>query len=161
MYIIPSDQQRDPIQDLRSIRDYAQGLFKSTQRTVGIPLDAKILDNTFQVEEYVIGLNTPTSMKFLKNDILILEKNSGKVQLIKNGIIQPSPVLDVEVSYHNEQGLLGIEANESNVYLYYTESKEDGGNGIGNHIYKYDWIDEKLTNPKLITKLPLILKLHE
>ena len=154
LYFIPSDQQRDIIQDLRFIRDYTQGVFKNTQRTVGIPLDAKIFDNDFKVEEYVVGLNTPTSMKFLENDILILEKNTGKVRLIKNGIIQPSPVLDVEVSYRNEQGLLGIEANESNVYLYFTESKEDGGNAIGNHIYKYDWIDQKLTNPELITKLP-------
>jgi aldose sugar dehydrogenase len=154
LYFIPSDQQRDIIQDLRFIRDYTQGVFKNTQRTVGIPLDAKIFDNDFKVEEYIVGLNTPTSMKFLENDILILEKNTGKVRLIKNGIIQPSPVLDVEVSYRSEQGLLGIEANESNVYLYFTESKEDGGNAIGNHIYKYDWIDQKLTNPELIIKLP-------
>lgn len=154
LYFIPGDQQRILIQDLRFIRDYTQGVFKNTQRTVGIPLDAKIFDTDFKVEEHVVGLNTPTSMKFIKNDILVLEKNSGKVRLIKNGIIQPSPVLDVAVSYHNEQGLLGIESNGSDVYLYYTESKEDGGIGIGNHIYKYNWFDEKLTNPKLIAKLP-------
>lgn len=154
MYLIPGDQQRDSKQDLRFIRDNIQGILKNTERTLGVPIDAKIYDDDFQVEEYLVGLSTPTSMKFIENDILILEKNSGKVRLIKNGILQPSPVLDVNVSYHNEQGLLGIEVIESHVYLYYTESDEDGGKGIGNHIYKYDWIDEKLTNPKLITKLP-------
>jgi hypothetical protein len=30
----------------------------------------------------------------------------------------------------------------------------DGGSAIGNHIYKYDWIDEKLVNPIIVTKLP-------
>jgi len=154
VYVIPGDQQRDSKQDLRFIRDYTQGILKNTERTIGVPIDAKIYDDNYHVEEYIIGLSTPTSMKFIENDILLLEKNSGKVRLIKNGILQSSPVLDVNVSYHNEQGLLGIEVIESRVYLYYTESDEDGGQSIGNHIYKYDWIDEKLTNSKLITKLP-------
>ncbi len=154
LYFIPGDQQRDFLQDLRFIRDNTQGLIKNTERTIGVPLDAKISDNNFQVEEYIVGLNTPTSIKFLENNILILEKNTGKVRLIKNGILQSSPILDVAVSYHNEQGLLGIAVIKPHVFLYYTESDKDGGESIGNHIYKYDWIDEKLTNPKLIAKLP-------
>jgi glucose/arabinose dehydrogenase len=154
LYFISGDQQRDVIQDLRFIRDYTQGLIKNTERNIGMPLDAKIYDNNFQVKEYLVGLNTPTSIKFLENNLLILEKNLGKVKLIKNGILEPSTILDVSVSYHNEQGLLGIEVIEPHVFLYYTESDKDGGESIGNHIYKYDWIDEKLTNPKLITKLP-------
>jgi len=154
LYLIPGDQHRNLIQDIRFIRDYIQTIYKNTQRTVGIPLTAKILDHDFTVEEYVTGLNTPTSMNFLDDDILILEKNTGKVRLIKNNSLQPNSVLDVNVSFHNEQGLLGIETIDSKVYLYYTESDEDGGEGIGNHIYEYDWIDEKLINPKLITKLP-------
>jgi aldose sugar dehydrogenase len=71
-------------------------------------------------------------MAFLgPNDILVLEKNTGKVHRIVNGKILPQPLLDVNVANQAERGLLGIaiandnsntNTNTRHVFLYYTES---------------------------------------
>ncbi|HYZ49887.1 MAG TPA: PQQ-dependent sugar dehydrogenase [Nitrososphaeraceae archaeon] len=94
-------------------------------------------DPNVKVEQIIErGLDDPTSMAFLgPNDILLLEKNTGKVHRIVNGKVLPEPVLDVNVANQAERGLLGIAiANNNNdngstengnirhVFLYYTES---------------------------------------
>jgi glucose/arabinose dehydrogenase len=53
-----------------------------------------------------------------------------------------------------ERGLLGIVSKNPFVYLYYTESIQDGGDSIGNNIYKYKWIGNKLQDPILLKSLP-------
>jgi glucose/arabinose dehydrogenase len=72
----------------------------------------------------------------------------------------PKPVLDVNVASEGERGMLGIAiakpttANGTTarfVFLYYTESNS----GVPeNHVYRYELIDNKLINPKLILDLP-------
>ena len=104
-------------------------------------------------------LDTPTtSMAFLgPNDILVLEKNKGTVQRIIEGQLQKNPLLQVNVGNEIEWGMLGIaisrnEAN-TNVFLYYTES--DGGQKVlGNRLYRYELVNDKLTNPLLLLDLP-------
>ena len=93
-----------------------------------------------------------TTMTFVDNDILILEKD-GFVSLIRDGVIQQNPVLEVMVDPNQESGLLGITNIDSTVYLYFTEADKEG-NQLGNRIYKYDWNGEALINPVLIKKLP-------
>ena len=93
-----------------------------------------------------------TTMTFVDEDILILEKD-GFVSLIRNGVIQQKPILEVSVDPNQESGLLGITSVETTVYLYFTEADKDG-NSLGNRIYKYDWNGEKLINPTLVKKLP-------
>ena len=127
----------------------------------------------------------PTSMAFLgPNDILVLEKNTGQVKRILNGTVIPEPLLDVNAANKNERGLLGIavspkisinninnitkkdidskSSNTTYVFLYYTESKEKDGTDVtngtepyGNRIYRYDLVNDKLVNPKLILELPI------
>jgi glucose/arabinose dehydrogenase len=68
-----------------------------------------VKDNSLKVEQVTDGLSFPTSMAFIdNNNILLLEKNTGHVRLISNGIMQNEPVLKVKVNSENERGLLGI-----------------------------------------------------
>ena len=114
-----------------------------------------ILDTDFVFEEFTTGLSFPTTMAFIDNDILVLQKNDGQVRhVLADGTILPNPVLDIEVSNLLERGLLGILIKNSFVYLYYTESIQDGGDPIGNNIYKYKWIDNTLQDPVLVKSLP-------
>jgi len=114
-----------------------------------------IFDDNFDVEEFATGFFLPTTMTFIENDILVLQKNDGQVFHIKSdGNIQPNPVIDVSVSNMYETGLLGITSKNSSVYLYYTEANEDGGEPIANNIYKYKWIENKLQDSTLIKSLP-------
>ena len=68
-----------------------------------------------------------------------------------NGSILPNAILDVEVSNLFETGLLGIVTKNSSVYLYYTESIQDGEKPIANNIYKYKWFYNTLQDPILIS----------
>ena len=131
-------------------------------------------DHNLKAEIVYKGIDFPTSMAFLNSDdILVLEKNNGIVRRIINGMSLSEPLLDVNVANANERGLLGIavaknDENTTNVFLYYTESKERDGNDecptstdckkgndpLGNRLYRYELIDDKLKNPKLLLDLP-------
>ena len=113
------------------------------------------------------GLKFPTSMAFLgSNDILVLENNEGTVKRIVNGVMLPEPLLDVNVATKGERCMCGIavvpnNANRSDytrttyIFLYYTEALyEDGGNALGNRLYRYELVGNKLVNPKLLLDLP-------
>ena len=107
------------------------------------------------VEKYVSDLCCMiTTMTFVEDDILILQKSDGIVRLIQDGILQNKPVLDVNVDSAGEKGMLGITSVGSTVYLYYTEANEDGGKSLGNRIYKYEWTGDSLINPELVKELP-------
>ena len=135
-----------------------------------------IKDRNLQVELISEGLELPTSMAFLgPNDILVLEKDKGTVQRIVNGKILAEPVLNVNVANKSERGMLGIAVDSAKnneneptyVFLYYTESVEDdnddcprdnfcnpGNDPLGNRLYRYELVNEKLVNPKLMLDLP-------
>jgi glucose/arabinose dehydrogenase len=117
-------------------------------------------------------------MAFLgPDDILVLEKDNGIVRRIVNGKMLPEPLLDVSVANKHERGMLGIAVAEKTnpiappyVFLYFTESaatKEDGsddcpspnscnpGNDpLGNRLYRYELVNNKLINPVLLLDLP-------
>jgi glucose/arabinose dehydrogenase len=95
-----------------------------------------------------------TTMTFVEDDILILQKTDGIVRLIRDGVLQNKPVLDVSVNSVGEKGMLGITSVDSSVYLYFTEASEDGGESLGNKIYKYQWNGDSLINPQLLQELP-------
>jgi len=125
----------------------------------------KILDSHLKVEQVVGGLDTPTTMAFLgPNDILVLEKDKGTVQRIVNGKLQGQRLLDVNVATSVERGMCGIAISKHDsktyVFLYYTEiSGNDGADRqgeepMGNRLYRYELVDNKLINPTLLLDLP-------
>jgi len=77
------------------------------------------------VRPVVTGLMLPTTMAFLSsNEILVLEKNTGKVQYVVDGSVSGT-ALDLAVNNFSERGLLGIALDpdfETNhfVYLYWS-----------------------------------------
>jgi aldose sugar dehydrogenase len=90
-------------------------------------------DPNLKVEALVSGISSPTSMLFLDdNNIIVLEKD-GNVRLVSNGVLQPQPLLSINVDSKNERGLLGIERVGENIFLYATV--QDGQ--VINRIFKY------------------------
>lgn len=141
------------LEPIRFLRDAQQELLRTTERNIGVPLKAQIYDDNFKVEEFVTGLSQPTQIAFIGNDLLVLEKNQGHVSIVREGILQPEPILDVEVGNNNESGLLGIVAVDSSVYLYFTESNKDGEKTFANNVYSYTWDGDTLSSPILINTL--------
>jgi glucose/arabinose dehydrogenase len=117
--------------------------------------ETQLNDENLVVETYVKGIpNNPTTMAFIGNDILVLQRYDGHVRLIRDGILQDEPVLNVSVAKDGERGMLGITAIDSTVYLYFTASHSDGGDAIENRIYKYQWDGQRLVDPVLLKTLP-------
>ena len=132
-----------------------------------------INDPNLKVELIVQGLDLPTTMAFLgPNDILVLEKDKGTVQRIVNGKMLPEPLLDVNVATSVERCMCGIAVSSQSgggtglttyVFLYYTEAEltdsEDiieGKAPLGNRLYRYELVNNKLINPVLLLDLPAI-----
>lgn len=139
-----------------------------------------ISDNRLQVQTVFKGTHQPTAMAFLgPDDILVLEKDSGKVKRIQNGTILRQPILDVAVATERERGLLGLDIynNTQNgvtrtyVLVYFTESKksidgldhcpppepyycEQEKEPLGNRLYRFELVNNNLINPKLVLDLP-------
>jgi aldose sugar dehydrogenase len=139
-------------------------------------------DPSLNLELVSEGLNLPSQMAFIgPNDILVLEKDTGMVKRIVNGVILEEPILDVNVATAYERGLLGIAIGENEnendnntiqrnskiIYLYYTESEQDANDDcsdtgfcskenepLGNRLYRYELVDNKLVNSKLLLDLP-------
>jgi len=125
-----------------------------------------LFDANLSVTTVVSGLSQPTSMAFIgNNDFFVLEKNTGKVQRVTNGIIQGA-VLDLPVNSGSERGLLGIAlhpnfAGNRFVYLYWTESSTgadstnlaDVFQPLSNRVDRYVWNGYSLVFDRNLIKL--------
>ncbi|HSE24694.1 MAG TPA: PQQ-dependent sugar dehydrogenase, partial [Pyrinomonadaceae bacterium] len=124
-----------------------------------------MFDANLTVSTVVSGLNQPTSMAFVgPNDFLILERATGKVQRVLNGVLQAT-ALDLAVNNASERGLLGIAlhqqfAENGFVFLYWTESSTgvDTSNIdeiplLGNRVDRYHWNGTTLVFDRNIIKL--------
>jgi glucose/arabinose dehydrogenase len=136
-------------------------------------------DPNLKVEKVIEGLEFPTSMAILDHeDMLVLEKNQGTVKRIINGTLLQEPLLDVAVATQGERGMLGIATSDNKkenvtfVFLYFTKAKNEEGKDVcpnergvfpycnpaedpvGNQIYRYEFDQTRLVNPKLLLDLP-------
>ena len=147
--------------------------------------DILLKDSNLEVEIVAEGLKFPTGMAFLnQNEILVLEKDEGKVLRVVHGSISDNAVLTLNVGNAGERGLLGIavprnlegedgreESAPKYVFLFYTEARYSGHgisdgkgncvqqqceeNQFNNRLYRYEFKDNKLVNPKLLIDIPL------
>jgi glucose/arabinose dehydrogenase len=87
-----------------------------------------MLHPQLNVRTVISGLNLPTTMAFLNpnesNELLVLEKNTGIVQHVVDGVVQGA-ALDLAVNFGSERGLLGIALDPNfntnhAVYLYWS-----------------------------------------
>ena len=117
------------------------------------------------VRTVVAGLEQPTSMAFIgADDFFVLEKASGRVVRVKNGVMTGA-VLDLAVNSASERGLLGValhpnfNANRF-VYLYWTESSTGADTTavndvplLGNRVDRYVWDGSALTFDRTLMRL--------
>jgi glucose/arabinose dehydrogenase len=124
-----------------------------------------VRDPNLGVRTVASGLVTPSTMAFIgPNDILVLEKNTGRVQRIRDGVPMDT-VLDLPVNFGSERGLLGIAlhprfADNGAVYLYWTESTSGADTTVlsetsllGNRVDRYTWNGSTLSHHSNIIRL--------
>ncbi|HEU5277905.1 MAG TPA: PQQ-dependent sugar dehydrogenase [Gaiellaceae bacterium] len=128
----------------------------------------KLLAPDLALRTVVDGLALPTSIAFLgPNDLLVLEKNSGKVKRVVNGVVQ-STVLDLAVNFGSERGLLGIALHPNfpvnlGVYLFWTESSTGADTDVltqtpllGNRVDRFLWNGATLALDRNLIRLRAI-----
>jgi glucose/arabinose dehydrogenase len=124
-----------------------------------------VVDPNLAVRTAASGLDQPISMAFIgPNDMLVLEKATGKVQRVVNGVVQGT-VLDLPVNSASERGLLGIALHPQffvggRVYLFWSESStgEDSVELaevplLGNRVDRFVWDGSTLTFERNILRL--------
>ncbi|HET6979090.1 MAG TPA: PQQ-dependent sugar dehydrogenase [Pyrinomonadaceae bacterium] len=124
-----------------------------------------MLDDNLTVSTVIAGLDQPTSLAFIGlNDFFVLEKATGRVQRVVNGVLHSTP-LDLAVNNASERGLLGIAlhpnfAQNGFVYLYWTESSTGSDTAnidqvplLGNRVDRYVWNGTTLTFDRNLIKL--------
>jgi glucose/arabinose dehydrogenase len=125
-----------------------------------------VVDPNLGVRTVVENLDQPTSMAFLgANDFLVLEKATGQVKRVVNGVVQSPPLLDLAVNSGSERGLLGIALHPNfpatpHVYLYWTESATGADTTVlsetpllGNRVDRFVWDGSTLTPDQNIIRL--------
>ena len=147
---------------------YSWKYFGSALARAKVALEGPVINDTTLTAQLVVGgLKTPSAMAFLgPNDILIAEKNTGNIIRAVNGVISPQPILHVSATKKDERGLLGLavsdtENDKKHVFIYYTEAElnesgEQSPDPLGNEVYRYDFVGDKLVNPKLLLDLPAL-----
>ena len=122
----------------------------------------------FKIEKVIGASFKPSTMAFLgMDDFLILDRDEGKVFRVINGKMLKEPAIDVNVATVGYRGMLGITVStdinkHTSVFLYYTEAHKDREDEnlsdrvepIGNRVYRYELVDNRLVNPKLLLNLP-------
>lgn len=112
-----------------------------------------LLDPALQVTPIITaGLTQPIAIAFLAaNDMLVLEKASGQIKRVINGVLQPTPALDLAVNSASERGLLSIAldpdfATNNFAYIRWTESTTGADTNVtlsttllGNRVDRFIW----------------------
>ena len=124
-----------------------------------------VLAPNLSVRTAASGLMAPISMAFIApNDMLVLEKNTGRVQRVVNGSILAT-VLDLPVNFASERGLLGIALDpdfpiDPGVYLFWSESASGTDSAsttdvpvLGNRIDRFEWNGLTLTFDRTLIRL--------
>ena len=107
------------------IRRVAPVLFVALVFAAPAQAEPAVVDSELGVRTAASGLITPISIAFLgPNDMLVLEKQTGRVQRVVNGAVAGTAV-DLAVNNASERGLLGIALHPAFpavpwVYLYWT-----------------------------------------
>jgi len=128
----------------------------------------EILDPTLQVTPVLTGLQQqqPIGIVFVgQNDFVFLEKATGRVRRVVNGVIQPTPVLDLAVNSASERGLLSLVLHPNFpatpfVYVRWTQSSTGADTTVitdvpplGNRVDRFRWDGSTLVPDRNIIML--------
>jgi glucose/arabinose dehydrogenase len=125
-----------------------------------------MLDPNLEATTFLTGLDQPIGIIFLgQNDFFVLEKATGKVRRVINGVMQANPALDLAVNSNSERGLLSLVLapnfpTDPSVYIRWTESSTGADSTVvanvtllANRVDRFVWNGTTLTQAENIIKL--------
>src|ERR1044071_3768208 len=86
-------------------------------------------------ETAISGITSPTAMEIAPDGRIFVCEQTGRLRVIKNGVLLPTPFVTLTVDPAGERGLLGIAfdpafATNNFVYVYYTVPIEPRHNRV-------------------------------
>jgi glucose/arabinose dehydrogenase len=131
-----------------------------------------VVDPALGVATWAAGLATPVSFAFLPDSCtsatiaLVCEKNTGRLRVVRDGVLDVDPALDLPVNFRSERGLLGIAVHPDfctnhHVYLYYTESSTGTDvstqtDVVANRVVRGTWSGTTLDSLQNVLTLPVL-----
>lgn len=126
-----------------------------------------ILDPNLQVDVVLsTGVTQPIGIVFLgRDDFFVLEKATGQVKRVINGVLQANPVLDLAVNSNSERGLLSLVLHPNfptvpHVYVRWTESSTGADSTVvsqvpllGNRVDRFTWNGTSLVFDSTLLRL--------
>jgi glucose/arabinose dehydrogenase len=117
-----------------------------------------VLDPNLRVTTFLSGLTQPIGIVFLSaTDAFVLEKSTGIVKRVINGVVQAAPVLDLAVNSASERGLLSLVLHPNFpatpfAYIRWTQSSTGSDSTsisdvalLGNRLDRFVWNGSTLT----------------
>lgn len=94
------------------------------------------------IKPYINGLEIPWGIIFVDNTTMLVTERPGRVRIAENGVLNPEPILSIDVDASGEAGLMSIVkhpdfSRNSFIYLYHTYPSS-GGTKIKVARYKYN-----------------------
>jgi aldose sugar dehydrogenase len=146
------------------------GFALSTSVVVGTAADSiptRMLDPNLKVTTVLnSGIAQPIGIVFLgRDDFLVLEKATGQVKRVTNGVVSPTAVLDLAVNSASERGLLSLVLHPNFpatpwMYVRWTQSSTGADTAVtlnvpllGNRVDRYVWNGSTLTFAQNIIQL--------
>ena len=110
------------MKNLHSVRQLAAFVFVSL---FAARAAAATLPANFTEASVAGGLASPTAMEFAPDGRLFIAEQGGRLRVVKNNVLLPTPFVTLTVNASGERGLLGIAfdpafASNHFVYVYYT-----------------------------------------
>ncbi len=108
----------------------------------------------FLVSDFVDGINVASDLEFAPDGrLFFLEKNTGKVRVVKDGALEPEPWAVFSVDNRGERGLLGMAfdpdfENNGFVYFFYSPARSSI-----NRIVRLKEVDGKGADPVTVIEI--------
>ena len=118
-------------------------VFLSLSTLIAAPAHAATLPSGFTESLVASGLSSPTAMQFAPDGRLFVCEQGGRLRVIKNGSLLPTPFVTLPVDSSGERGLLGVAfdpdfAANRYVYVYYTATTPNLHNRISRFVANGD-----------------------
>jgi glucose/arabinose dehydrogenase len=107
------------------------------------PAAAATLPSGFTEAQIASGLASPTAMQFAPDGRLFVCEQGGRLRVIKDGVLLPTPFVTLTVNASGERGLLGVAFDPAFpvnhfVYVYYTATTPTVHNRISRFVANGD-----------------------
>jgi glucose/arabinose dehydrogenase len=107
------------------------------------------------LQPVVDGLDSPVALAFRRDDdTMYVVEQGGRVRAVDDGQVRPEPVLSVDVSDGNEQGLLGLAFSNDGSKLYVDYTDPNGNTHVVEYTMDGDTADASSARELLFQEQP-------